>query len=148
MKLTRGLLNGYQILNDGKNILVTDRKSWNNEQIILAYRSQFNIENVFKFITARDIGNWWPLFHFPFQKIQIHSFYCTIAILLRALALRRVKNAGIPISMKRMLSFLPDIREVILIYPNKRETKKKPHTILSKTSELQQTLLSILLPEG
>ena len=47
----------------GKNIIVTDRKSWDNEQIILAYRSQFNIENVFKEMKDREIGNWWPLFH-------------------------------------------------------------------------------------
>jgi transposase len=43
-----------------------------NEQIILAYRSQFNIENVFKEMKDRDIGNWWPVFHWTEQKIQIH----------------------------------------------------------------------------
>jgi len=31
----------------GKNIIVTDREHWSNDQIIVAYRSQFNIENVF-----------------------------------------------------------------------------------------------------
>jgi transposase len=129
----------------GKNIIVTNRSFWDNEQIILAYRSQFNIENVFKEMKDRDIGSWWPVFHWTEQKIQIHSFYCTIAILLRALALRRVKNAEIQISMKRMLNELDDIKEVILIYPNKRGTRKNPScTVLSKTSELQQKLLSVL----
>jgi transposase len=129
----------------GKNIVVTDRKSWDNEKIILAYRSQFNIENVFKEMKDRDIGSWWPVFHWTEQKIQIHSLYCTIAILLRALALRRVKNAGIQISMKRMLNELDDVKEVILIYPNRRGTKKNSScTVLSKTSELQQKLLSVL----
>jgi transposase len=129
----------------GKNIIVTNRSSWGNEQVILAYRSQFNIENVFKEMKDRDIGSWWPLFHWTEQKIQIHSFYCTIAILLRALALRRVKNAGIQISMKRMLNELDDVKEVILIYPNRRGTKKNSScTVLSKTSELQQKLLSVL----
>jgi transposase len=45
----------------GKTIIVTDRKSWDNDQIILAYRSQFQIENVFKEMKDRDIGSWWPL---------------------------------------------------------------------------------------
>ena len=132
----------------GKNIIVTNRSFWGNEQVILAYRSQFNIENIFKEMKERDIGSWWPLFHWTEQKVQIHSFYCTIAILLRALALRRVKNADIQISMKRMLSELDDVKEVILIYPNKCGTSSHSScTVLSKTSELQQKLLSILSSE-
>jgi transposase len=86
----------------GKNLIITDRKQWGNDQIILAYRSQFHIENVFKEMKDRDIGSWWPLYHWTDQKINVHSFSCTIAVLLRALAHRRVKQAGIDISMKRL----------------------------------------------
>ena len=68
----------------GKNIIVTDREHWSNDQIIVAYRSQFNIENVFKEMKDRDIGSWWPLYHWTDQKINVHGFYCTIALLLRA----------------------------------------------------------------
>ena len=129
----------------GKTIIVTDRQSWDNEQIILAYRSQFQIENVFKEMKDRDIGSWWPLYHWTNDKINVHSFYCTIAVLLRALAHRRVKAAGIDISMKRLLAELDEIKEVIVIYPRKRGAKTDPqHTVLSKTTELQQSLLSIL----
>ena len=129
----------------GKNIIVTDRDKWDNDQIILAYRSQFHIENVFKEMKDRDIGSWWPLYHWTDQKINVHSFSCTIAVLLRALAHRRVKEAGIDISMKRLLAELDEIQEVIVLYPKKRGAKTAPqHTVLSKTSELQQALLSIL----
>ena len=141
----------YDVLNQlsdtylGKTIIVTDRQPWDNDQIILAYRSQFHIENVFKDMKDRDIGSWWPLYHWTDQKINVHSFYCTIAVLLRALAHRRVKAAGIDISMKRLLAELDEIKEVIVLYPRKRGAKTDPqHTVLSKTSELQQSLLSIL----
>ncbi len=128
----------------GKTLIVTDREHWNNERIILAYRSQFHVENVFKEIKDRDIGSWWPLFHWTDQKIKIHSFYCTVAILLRALAYRKVQKAGIKITMKRLLAELEDIKEVIVLYPSKRRAKQKcQHIVLSKTSELQETLLSI-----
>ena len=100
MKLIQKLLNDYQILNDGKNIIVTNRRSKDNEQIILAYRSQFNIENVFKVLKNREIGSWWAVFHWTEPKIQIHRIACTIAILLRALALRRVKNADTNLNEK------------------------------------------------
>jgi len=47
--------------------------------------------------------------------------------------------------MKRMLSELNDIREVINFYPRKRRQKvERKQTILTKTSELQQKLISIL----
>ena len=129
----------------GKNILLTDRAQWHDEQIIAAYRSQFHIENVFKDMKDRDIGSWWPLYHWTDQKINVHSLYCTIAVLLRALAHRRVKQGGIDISMKRLLAELDEIKEVIVLYPRKRGAKMAPqHTVLSKTSELQQSLLSIL----
>jgi transposase len=129
----------------GKNLIVTDREQWDNDQIILAYRSQFHIENVFKEMKDRDIGSWWPLYHWTDQKITVHSFSCTIAVLLRALAHRRVKQAGIDISMKRLLAELEAIKEVIVLYPRQRGAKTDPqHTVLSKTSELQQSLLSIL----
>ena len=129
----------------GKNIIVTDREQWKNEQSILGYRSQCHIEKVFKDMKDRDIGSWWPLYHWTDQKIHVHSFSCTIAVLLRALAHRRVKEAGIDISLKRLLAALEEIKEVILLYPRKRGAKTEPqHTVLSKTSELQQALLSIL----
>ena len=93
----------------------------------------------------RDIGSWWPLSHWTDQKINVHSFSCTRAVLLRALAHRRVKQAGIDISMKRLFAELEAIKEVIVLYPRKRGAKTDPqHTVLSNTSELQQSLLSIL----
>ena len=129
----------------GQTIIVTDRPSWDNEQIILAYRSQFHIENVFKEMKDRDIGSWWPLYHWTDDKINVHRFYCTIAVLLRALVHRRVKAAGLDISMKRLLAELDEIKEVIVLDPRKRGAKTDPQpTVLSKTSELQQSLLSIL----
>jgi len=93
----------------------------------------------------RDIGNWWPVYHWTDQKIKVHGLYCTLALLLRALTYRRVRQGGMHISMKRMLSELNAVKEILLLYPRKRRTKQsRQQTVLSKTSELQQSLLSIL----
>ena len=79
----------------GKNILITNRAEWDNVKIIKAYRSQFVIEEVFKEMKDRNTGSWWPLFHWTDSKIKVHGLYCTIALLLRALAYRRVRQAGV-----------------------------------------------------
>ena len=129
----------------GKNILITNRADWDNVKVIKAYRSQFVIEEVFKEMKDRNTESWWPLFHWTDSKIKVHGLYCTIALLVRALAFRRVRQAGLQLSMKRMLSELNAIREVVNIYPRKRRQKvERKQTVLTKTSELQQKLISLL----
>lgn len=129
----------------GKTLLVTNREEWDDSAIIRAYRSQFLIESVFQQAKDRHIGSWWPLHHWTDSKIRVHGLYCTIALLLRAVLLRRVRKADLRLSMKRLLSELDGIREVVNIYPKKRRDKKaKTQTVLTKTSDLQNRLLSIL----
>jgi len=129
----------------GKNILITNREEWEDIKVIRAYRSQFVIEEIFKEMKDRHTGSWWPLFHWTDSKIRVHGLYCTIALLLRALAYRRVRRAGLKISMRRMLSELNDIREVVNVYPRKRRQKvERQQTVLTKTSEIQEKLISVL----
>jgi len=107
----------------GKHILITSRDNWDDAKIITAYRSQFIIEDIFKEMKDRHTGSWWPLHHWTDSKIKVHALYCTIALLLRALVMRRVRQAGLHISMKRIFSELDGIREVVNIYPRKRRQK-------------------------
>jgi transposase len=129
----------------GKTILITSRTEWPEEMIIKAYRSQYVIENVFKEMKHRTDGTWWPLHHWTNSKILVHGLYCTIAVLLRSLIHRRVTQAGVSISVNRLLSELRRIREVINVYPPK-QGKRQPRqqTTLSKTSPLQEQLIAIL----
>ena len=129
----------------GKNILITSRECWDDVAIIQAYRSQFIIEDVFKVSKDRRFGTWWPLHHWTDSKIRVHALYCSIALLLRALALRRVRAAGLSLSMTRFLTELDDVREVVNVYPRKRGQKKhREQSVLSRLSELQASLLSVL----
>ncbi len=129
----------------GKNILVTNREEWSEEKIILAYRSQYLIEDVFKEMKDRRIGSWWPMYHWTDSKIRVHGLYCTIAMLLRGLLLRRIRRAGIDISMKRLLRELRRHPRGDQRVPAKtRPARARQQTVLSKTNELQDRLLSIL----
>lgn len=131
--------------NLGKNIIISNQESWDDSRIIKAYRSQFVIENVFKEMKDRTTGSWWPMNHWTDSKIRVHGLYCTIALLLRALMLRRVKAAKIDISMKRLLSELDHMRQIVNIYQKKRGQKtERRQAVLSKTSELQDKLIDIL----
>ena len=129
----------------GKNILITSRKEWDNAKVVTAYRSQFIIEDVFKEMKDRTTGSWWPMHHWTDSKIRVHGLYCTIALLIRALMLRKVKQKGLRLSGKRILQELSGIREVINIYKKKRRQKtERRQTVFSKVSDVQKQLISIL----
>ena len=59
--------------------------------------------------------------------------------------MRKVCQAGRDMSMKRILTELDAIREVVTIYPRKRRQKiERKQAVLTKTSEIQQQLMEIL----
>jgi transposase len=129
----------------GKTILITSHHEWTDQQVIRAYRSQFMIEEIFQEMKDRDIGSWWPLYHWTDSKIQVHGLYCTIAILLRALLWRRVRQAGLKLSMKRMLDELEQIRQVINVFPAKRAGQSALEQMVpTKQNEVQEKLVEIL----
>ena len=129
----------------GKTILISNRAEWSDERIIEAYRSQFLIEEVFKEMKDRTTGSWWPLNHWTDSKIRVHGLYCSMAQLLRSLMWRRVRQAGVEVSQKRLLSELDGIREVITLHPRHRNQRKpRQQTVLTRLSELQERLVSIL----
>jgi transposase len=129
----------------GKTILISNRKEWSDERVIEAYRSQYLIEAVFKEMKDRTTGSWWPLNHWTDSKLRVHGLYCSMAQLLRSVMWRRVRRAGVKISLKRLLTELDDVREVINVYPKQRKSAIQPQrTVLTRLSEPQQRLVSIL----
>ena len=127
LRLTYGIdvdaLNRIAETHLGKTILISNRAEWTDERMIKACtRSQFLIEAVFKEMkNQRATGSWWPLNHWTDSKLRVHGLYCSMAHLLRSVMWRRVLQAGMKISLRGLLAELDGIREVINIYPKKRE---------------------------
>jgi transposase len=129
----------------GKTILISNRAEWSDERIIVAYRSQFLIEAVFKEMKDRITGSWWPLNHWTDSKVHVHGLYCSMGQLLRSVMWRRVDRAGLKMSLRRLLSELDGIREVINVYPKKGKSRLQPQqTVLTRMSPRQQRLVEIL----
>lgn len=130
----------------GKNIIITDNHNWNSEDIILAYRSQYVIEDAFKQMKDRKTGSWWPMFHWTDQMIRVHGMYCSLSLLLRALIMKRAQEAGIIISINRLHGKLSGIREVINVF-SKKKNKQTFQSVISKTDEVQKQLFKIFRME-
>jgi len=129
----------------GKTILFTDNADWADEQIVLAYRSQYHIEDAFKQMKNPHFLGWSPMFHWTDSKIQVHAFYCVLALLLTSLLQRELARKGEPLSINRMLEELGGIRETLVVYPRRPGQRQAPTAAcLTRMTALQQRLFSLL----
>ena len=103
----------------GKTILFTDHDDWSNEEVILAYRSQYHIEHAFRDMKHPHYLGWSPMYHWTDRKIRVHAFCCVLALTLTALLQRTLHQKGIDLSMPRMYNLLGAIRETLVIYPRR-----------------------------
>lgn len=140
----------------GKTILFTDQDSWSDEEIIVAYRGQYQIEKTFRQMKDPYFVCWYPQFHWTDQKIRVHAFYCVLALTLVSLLNRELNLKGIKISIPEMLKQLKSIKETLVIrLPRKKRTIELQETnkylfsnesdlILSATNKIQQDIFETL----
>lgn len=128
----------------GRTLIFSSRLEWSEKEIISAYRSQNNIEEMFKLMKNRDYLHWQPSFHWTDQKLKIHSLYCVLALLMATIAHKTAVENGIETSVLQMLDELQEIREVALIPTGKGSAKVKNKIALSRMSPKQKRLSEAL----
>lgn len=129
----------------GKTILFTDNADWPDEEIILAYRSQYHIEDAFKQMKNPHFLSWSPMFHWTDSKIQVHAFYCVLALLLTSLLQRQLARQQQSHSIPRILEELGNIRETLVVYPRRQGQHEYPTACcLTRMNPLQQQFFSLL----
>jgi len=135
----------------GKTIIFTDNHDWPTEEIILGYRGQYKIEDAFRQMKDPHWVTFSPMFHWTDQKIRVHAFYCVLALTLAALLERKLAGAGIRLSIDRALASLSNIKEMLVLYPNKdpktgkvRGGRPRVERVLSKRNKTQQRLYDTL----
>jgi len=126
----------------GKRILFTDQQGWTNEQVVLAYRSQSQVEEAFAEMKNPHFLSWEPMFHWTDSKIRVHAFYCVLALILGSLLHRQAAQHGLALSLPSLLQSLARIQEVTNIYPATGGSRGRPRvrTTLTEMDATQQTL--------
>ena len=129
----------------GKTILFTDNADWSDADIVLAYRSQYHIENAFRQMKNPHFLGWSPMYHWTDSKIQVHAFYCVLALLLTSLLQRDLARQGEQLSLNLILEQLGGIQETLIVYPRRQGQRQHlTATCLTRMSPLQQRLFSLL----
>jgi transposase len=104
----------------GKRILFTDRDEWSIAEVVTGYRSQSQVEADFRQMKDPRVVSFSPMFHFTDQKIRTHVAHCVLALMTARLMARETAHAGMPMSVRELLSRLAGIEETVLLYQGDR----------------------------
>src|SRR4051794_4732789 len=129
----------------GKTILFTDRTDWTDAEVVRGYRSQHHVESAFRDLKNIKYLSLRPQRHWTDQKIQVHVFYCVLALMLCGLLRRELDHRGIKRSLPALLEELGQIREVCVVYPAATPgAEPRLEMTLTELSEEQRALYQAL----
>ncbi len=130
----------------GRRLWITSQQSWSTEAIVRAARAQQAVEADFRQLHAPDHVAWQPAYHWTDQKLQVHGFYCTVALLLVQLLRLKAREVGDERSVRGLLDDLDNITEVVLAYPPTGGGRGRPRVVhtVSERSPSQARLYDAL----
>jgi len=70
----------------GRRVLCTDRHSWSTERIVMAFRGQWNVEELFRRAKKGGIAPWGPSFQRTDDSLRLHTFATVLGLVLVSLA--------------------------------------------------------------
>jgi len=130
----------------GKRILCTDNHDWTTEEIILASRAQYHVENAFKQMKDPHWVSFSPVFHWTDQKLRVHAFYCILALMLSSLLQRNAAHAGIQLTIPALYEQLWEVKEIVTLHPPESKSGRgrlRAEYLLSERSPIQDKLCKI-----
>ena len=102
----------------GRTILFTDRRELSDQRIVVAYRSQAKVEEMFRISKSRRPGLWWPAYHWTDSTRSVHALSCFLALLLIRIVLLRLQERHLALGVDFLLERLRGIQEALVVYAN------------------------------
>lgn len=101
----------------GKRILISDRAEWSDEQILLAYRGQSEVEEAFRQLKDDEHMAVRPQYHWTDQKIHVHTFCCLLALLLGRVIEFQARQLHYTEGLSGLLDLLGTVRLAMVLKP-------------------------------
>jgi transposase len=102
----------------GKSYYMTNDFDIDPLQAIWLYRQQYNVENAFSMLKARDCLNVSPILHSKDESIRGHIFCCILGLLLTTLMKRELCQKFPNMSYKQIIQALENIKVAEIKFPN------------------------------
>ncbi len=126
----------------GKRLLVTDRETWPVVEVVAGYRSQSEVEAGFRQLKDPKVVSFSPMWHWTDAHIRVHVSYCVTALAVAHLMRRETTAAGIPMSVRELLTQLAGIQETVLLYPS-TGGRPRARRMLTEMTPTQQRLFDL-----
>ena len=94
----------------GKRLLITDRHDGSDDESILAYRGQSQVERSFQQLKDEDHGAVRPQFHWTDQTIRVHTFICLLGLLVGRVVEYEARQWGYTQGLSGLLDLLGSLR--------------------------------------
>jgi transposase len=101
----------------GKRMLITDRHDWSDEEIVLAYRGQSQVEGTFRQLKDTEHLAVRPQYHWTDQKVHVHTFICVLGLLLARVIEYEARRLGYRQGLSGLLDVLGRVRLVRVLRP-------------------------------
>jgi hypothetical protein len=85
-----------------------------------------------------------PIHHWTDQKLRVHALICVLALMILCLLRRKLEQAGISLSIARMIERLSAIHEVSVLFPPPKSALPRARTVLSDLDAEQHALFQHL----
>lgn len=95
----------------------SDRNEWSDEQILLAYRGQSEVEEAFRQLKDDEHMAVRPQYHWTDQKICVHTFCCRLALLPGRVIEFQARQLHYTQGLSGLLDLLGTVRLVMLLRP-------------------------------
>lgn len=128
----------------GHRLWMSNHEQWGSQEIILAARSHSEAEDAFRLLHAERAGAWSSMWHWTYQKIGVHGFYCVLGLLLVRLLQRQAHELNDTREPKAVIADLDEVMECLLPYPPAGGGAGRTRAVskLSDLTDPQQRLLS------
>jgi transposase len=130
---------GRHIDRFGKNIIITDNKDWETDEIVNASLDRWTVEDGFRQSKDDDLVAMMPLRHWTDSKIRCHIFTCIASLALLRLVELRLRRAGLQLTAKTAMKQLHRLHSCLVWLPGRKE----PERIIEEPDSIQEQILAV-----
>ena len=95
----------------GRRVLCTDRHHWSTGRIVYGFRSQWNVEELFRRAKKGGVAPWGPSHQWADGSLRLHTFATVLGLMLVSLAKIAL---GTDASARQTMQSLADIRATLV----------------------------------
>lgn len=133
----------------GKRVLITNRSDWSDEEILLAYHGQSEVEEAFRQLKDDEHIAVRPQYHWTDHKIHVHTFVCLLSLILGRVIEMQARKLGYTEGLSHLIDLLGEIRLAMVLKPSgKKGGRPRCQWQLEETNPKALNLLNHIDPTG